>query len=88
MKPITKKFLYCNVDEQIEKLSTIPWKIPDNKWTEHKFELESSIDKIAKQNLSIQSHNMIDYLRFFLGHPGFWENQTYQLSHIYNQNVD
>ncbi len=47
MKPITKKLSYRNADEWIEKLSAIPWGIPDNKWTEYKFELESDVDKIA-----------------------------------------
>ena len=31
MKPFTKDLLYCNVDEQMEKLYTIPWGIPDDK---------------------------------------------------------
>ncbi len=88
IKPITKKLSYRNVDEWIEKLFAIPWGIPDNKWTEHKFELESSIDKIAGQRLTIQSRNVIDCLRFFIGHPRFWENQPYQLSCIYNQKDD
>ena len=88
MKPITEKLSYRNADEWIEKLSDIPWGIPDDKWTEHKFELESGVEKIAGQNLTIQSRNVIDCLRFFIGHPGFWENQTYQLSRIYNQNDD
>lgn len=48
--------------------------------------LGSSIDKLVGQNLTIQSQNMIDYLRFFIRISGFWENQTYKLSCIYNQN--
>ena len=31
---------------------------------------------------------MIHCLRFFIEYPDFQENQTYQLSHIYNQNDD
>ncbi len=54
MKPVTKELSYCNADEWIEKLSVILWEIPDDKWTEHKFELESGIDKIAAQSLTIQ----------------------------------
>ncbi len=53
MKLITKKLSYYNADEWMEKLSTIPWGIPDNKWTEHKFELESCVDKIGRQSLTI-----------------------------------
>ncbi len=74
MKLITKKFSYRNADKWMEKLSAIPWGIPDGKWTEHKFELESGVDKIAGRSLTIQSRNVIDCLRFFMGHPGFWEN--------------
>ncbi len=70
----------------MKKLSAIPWGIPDDKWTEHKFELESGVDNIAAQSLTIQSRNVIDCLRFFMGHLGFWKNQTYQPSRIYNQN--
>ena len=53
MKPITKKLSYRNADEWMEKLSDISREILDNKWTEHKFELESGVEKIARQNLTI-----------------------------------
>lgn len=88
MKPITKKLSYRNVDERMEKLSTISQEISDNKQTKHKFQLESGIDKIVSQNLSIQSRNMINCLGFFMGHLGIQENQIYQSSYIYNQNDD
>ena len=88
MKLITKKLSYCNTDEWMEKLSAILWKIPDDKQTEHKLELESGVDNIAGQNLTIQSRNLIDCLRFFMGYPGFWKNQIYQSSCIYNQKDD
>ena len=39
----------------MEKLSAIPWGILNDKLTEHKFELESGINHIARQNLIIQS---------------------------------
>ena len=74
MKLITKKLSYCNTDEWIEKLFAILWKIPDNKWTEYKFELENVIDKISGPSLTIQSENVIDCLRFFMGYLGFWKN--------------
>lgn len=47
MKLIIKKLLYCNTNEQMEKLSTIPWEILDNKQIKHKFELENSFDNIT-----------------------------------------
>ena len=50
--------------------------------------MESGVDNIAGHNLTIQSRNVIDCLRFFMGHPGFWENQIYQPSCIYNQKDD
>lgn len=62
----------------------IPLEISDNIQTKHIFELESDVDKTAGENLIIQCQNIIDYLRFFIGYPGFWENQTYQPSGIYN----
>ena len=68
----------------MEKLSNILWGISNDKWTEHKFELRSGIDKIARQNLTIQSQNIIDYLIFFMRYSGFEENQTHQPSCIYN----
>lgn len=55
MKPITKKLSYCNVDKRIEKLSTIPQGLLDNKQTENKFKLESDVNKIVEQNLTIES---------------------------------
>ena len=53
MKPITKNFLYYNSDKWIEKLSTIRWGIPNDKCTKHKFKLESKVDKVARQSLTI-----------------------------------
>ena len=88
MKPITKKLSYYNTDKWIEKLCAILWGILDDKWTKYKFKLESSVDNIAKQNLTIQSQNVIDYMRFFIGHLGFRKNQIYQLYCIYNQKDD
>ena len=74
MKPITKNLSYCNADEWIEKLSAISWGISDDKWNEHKFELENKVNKIVGQSLTIQSRNVIDCLRFFMGHTGFRQN--------------
>ena len=74
IKPIIKNVLYCNVDEWIEKLSAILWRIPDNKWTKHKFELKSGLDKVAGQSLTIQSENVIDCLRSFIGYKRFYKN--------------
>ena len=53
MKPITKNLSYCNANNWMEKLSAIPLGIPDDKWTKYKFELESGMDKVAGQSLTI-----------------------------------
>ena len=58
----------------MEELSAIPWGLPDDKWTKHKFELKSGVDKVAGQSLTIQSPNVIDCLRFFMRYTSFWEN--------------
>ncbi len=55
----------------MEKLSAITWEISDDKWTEHKFELESGVDKIVVQSLTIQYYNVIDSLRYFIKYAGF-----------------
>lgn len=69
-----KNLLYHNADKWMEKLSTIPWGIPNDKWTEHKFEPENGVDKVARQSLTIQSQNIIDCLRFFMEYTSFQEN--------------
>lgn len=61
----------------MKKLPTILWGILDDKYTKYKFELESGIDKIVRQSLIILSQNVINYLKYFIGHLGFWENLTY-----------
>ena len=43
---------------------------------------------VRRQSLMIQLQNVIDCLRFLMRYTDFWENQTYQLSHIYNQKED
>lgn len=47
MTLFTKKLSYKNVNEWIEKLLKIPWGIPENKWIEHKFDVESGVSGIA-----------------------------------------
>ena len=55
MIPLTKKLSYINADEWIEKLSKIPWGIPENKWIKHKYNGESGVSGIARQEIAIQS---------------------------------
>lgn len=88
MKLITKKLSYHNTDKQMAKLIAILQGIPDNKWRKYKFQLESGVENVVRQNLTIQSQNMINYLAFFMGHLGFFQNLTYQVLRIYNQNKD
>ena len=53
MTPLTKKLSYKNTDEWMEKLSEIPWGIPEDKWIEHIFNVESDISGIAGQEIAI-----------------------------------
>ncbi len=70
----------------MEKLSEIPWDIPNDKWIEHKFEHYSSLAQMTKQKIAINLQNMISYLEFLMRHLSFWHNQIYKPSHIYNEN--
>ena len=47
MTPLTKKLSYKNANEWMEKLSEIPWGIPEDKWIEHKYNVKSDVSKIA-----------------------------------------
>ena len=69
-------------------MSAIPWGIPDNRLTEYKFELESEINKMAEQDLTIQSQNVMDCLKFFIGYPAFFQNLIYEPLRVYKQNKD
>ena len=51
--PLTKKLSYKNADKQMEKLSEIPWGIPEDKQTEHKFNVKSGVSGIAGQEIVI-----------------------------------
>ena len=88
MISLTKKLSYKNADEWIEKLSEIPWDIPENKWIEHKYNVESGVSEITGQEIAIQSRNVLSYIKFLMGHPGFQHNQTYEPCRVYNQNGD
>ncbi len=70
----------------MEKLSEILWGIPKNKWIKHKFKRQSDVARMARQEIAIHPRNVVDCLEFFVGHPGFRHNQTYELSRIYNEN--
>ena len=41
---------------------------------------------MAGREISIHLRNMIRCLEFLMGYPGFWHNQTYEPSCIYNEN--
>ncbi len=42
--------------------------------------------RMARQEIAINSQNVVDCLEFLMGHPGFWHNQIYEPSCIYNEN--
>lgn len=41
---------------------------------------------MGKQDIAIYSQNVIWYLKFLIRRPGFWHNQSYKLSCMYNKN--
>ena len=70
----------------MEKLSDISWGIPNDKWINHKFELQSDVGEIARWDILIYLQNVIGCLKFLIDHPGFWHNQNYEPSYIFNEN--
>ena len=42
--------------------------------------------EMAGREISIHLQNMIGYLKFLIGHPGFRYKQTYEISRIFNKN--
>ena len=55
----------------MEKLSEIRWSILEDKWIEHKYNIESCISRIAGQEIVIQLRSMLSYIKFLMGHLGF-----------------
>ena len=88
MTPLTKKLSYKNADEWMEKLSEIPWGIPEDKWIEHKYNVESGVSGIAGQEIAIQLQNVLSCIEFLMEHPRLQHNQTYEPCRVYNQNGD
>ncbi len=86
MAPLTEKLSYRNTDEWMEKLSDIPWCIPNDKWIDHKFEVQSGVGGMAGREISIHSRNVIRCLEFLMGYPGYRHNQTTEPSRIFNEN--
>ena len=72
----------------MEKLSKIPWGIPNDKWIEHKFVVQSGVAGMARREIAIYSRNVVGCLKFYLRHPRFWHNQTFGPSHIYTKNEE
>ncbi len=83
---LTDKLSYRNANEWIEKLSEIPCGIPNNNWIKYKFEHQSGVARMARLEMPIHSPNVIGCLKFLIGYPGFWHNQTNEPSRIYNEN--
>ena len=44
--------------------------------------------RIARREIAIHLQNMVGYLKFLMRHPGFWHNQIFEPSHIYNENEE
>ncbi len=84
MAPLTQKLSYKNADKSIDKLLEIPWSIPNDKWIEHRFDVESSNSGITGQEIAIQLQNVINCVEFLMGQPGFQYNQIYEPCYIYN----
>ena len=72
----------------MEKLSEIPWGIPNNEWIKHKFELQSGMAGMARQEIAIHLRNVVGCLEFLMRHPGFRHNQTFEPSRVYNENEE
>ena len=84
MAPITEKLSYQNANGWMKKLFDILWGIPNDKWIDHKFELQSDVSGMAGWKISIHLGNVIGCLKFLIDYPGFWYNQTYEPSHVFN----
>ena len=69
----------------MEKLLDIPWVIANNKWIDHRFELQSGVEEMTEREILIHSQNVIRCLQFLMGYPSFLYNQTYKPSRIYNE---
>ena len=41
---------------------------------------------MARQEIVIQLQNVVRNLEFLIRHPGFWQNQTFEPSCVYNEN--
>ena len=72
----------------MEKLLEISWGISKDKWIKHKFNVESGVSGIARQEIAIQLWNVLNCIEFMMGHLGFQHNQTYEPCCVYNQNED
>ncbi len=76
MALLTEKLSYRNADKWIEKLSVIPWGIPNDELINHKFKVQSGVGGIAGREILIYLRNVIGCLEFLMGHPGFRNNKT------------
>lgn len=70
----------------MEKLSEISWGNLDDKQIQHRFDVQSGVSEIAKQEIAIELQNVINCMEFLISHPGFQYNQIYKPCHIYYQN--
>ena len=69
MAPLTKKLFYNNDDKWIEKLFEILLAISEDKWIKHLFDVEGGISRISRQEVPIKSQNVVNCVKFLVGHP-------------------
>ena len=84
----TKKLSYQNTDIWIEKLSEILQGISNNKWIKYKFEFQSGVTRMARREIVIYLQNMMRYLKILIKYLGFWHNQIFEPSYVYNENKE
>ena len=72
----------------MEKHSEIPWSIPNDEWIEHKFEFQNGVTGMARREIAIHLRNVVGCLKSLMRHPGFWHNQTFKPSCVYNKNEE
>lgn len=74
MIPLIKKLSYKNIDKCIKKLLKIPWLILKNKQIEYLFDVKNGVFGIFRQEIAIQSQNMVSCIEILISHLCFQYN--------------
>ena len=79
------RFSYANAAEWQRRVDQIPYGIEGDQWQNTGLRIQSDVDGVPSINGVVHYRNILDILRFLLGHQAFRDDLTYMPTRVFNR---